>query len=105
MKISKTKSKVRNLLIKKPHLRDDDNKLIASIWYNEANIKMTKISGEDFLHLLADGKLTSSESIRRSRQKIQEDEPDLRGESYKKRQGKLQEETKEELGYRKPYKD
>jgi hypothetical protein len=43
------------------------------------------MSALDFLEMFATGKLTHSESIRRVRQKIQEDNPHLRGKSYKRR--------------------
>jgi hypothetical protein len=81
---------VKVLLIKSPELRDDDNRLIANIWLQEAGgtAKASQMSGFDFLSLLALGKLTTSESIRRCRQKIQEQEPELRGKSYQARQEK-----------------
>ncbi len=44
-------------------------------------------------------RLHSPESIRRTRQKIQEDYPHLRGELYEARQ-KHQAKVKEELGYK-----
>ena len=31
----KTKETIRKILLEKPHLRDNDNKLIASFWYRE----------------------------------------------------------------------
>ena len=37
MKIKNVKNDVKNLLINKHHLRDDDRKLIASVWYKEIN--------------------------------------------------------------------
>ena len=35
----KTKEIVKQLLIDKPHLRDSDNKLIATYWFNELKEK------------------------------------------------------------------
>ena len=85
---------VKSLLAKHPHLRDNDNKLLATVWYH----KMDNIeeSVMDFLHILANGDLPSSESIRRCRQKLQELNPGLRGELWNKRH-KMQEQVKKEL--------
>ena len=72
-------------------LRDSDEKLIATIWNIELlrnKIKSNKITGYDFLKLFSEGKLTNPESIRRSRCKIQELHPELRGKSYKNRKDK-----------------
>lgn len=76
--------KIESLLKDKPHLRDDDNKLIASIWYIEVK-DLQYISGLKFLKLFSEGELTSPESIRRMRQKIQEDTKEYRGENYAER--------------------
>jgi len=78
------KDKVLLLLEKNPHLRDSDFKLIANYYFFEVgHEKMAKLSAMEFLDLFAKGSLSHSESIRRVRQKIQEDNPHLRGESYK----------------------
>jgi len=85
---------VKSLLNKHPKLRDNDNKLLATVWYH----KMDKIeeSVVDFLHILAEGELPSSESIRRCRQKLQELNPELRGELWNKRH-QMQKQVKDEL--------
>jgi hypothetical protein len=73
------------------NLRDNDEKLIASIWNIELrrnNIDSKNISGFAFLKHFADGNLTNPESIRRSRAMIQASLPELRGKSYKDRQNK-----------------
>lgn len=81
------KERVEHLLRKTPHLRDDDNKLIATYHYNEIGAEnVQKMPAMEFLHLYADGKLTSSESIRRVRAKLQETNPELRGKKYNRRQ-------------------
>ena len=81
------KEKVTKLLTEYPHLRDDDNRLIANMWTSEmGGTKHIKtISGFDAMHFIASSQLTSSESIRRTRQKIQEHNIHLRGKSYKNR--------------------
>ena len=59
---------------------------------NNKNIDAEEITALNFLHKYADNELTNAESIRRMRAKLQEEEPGLRGEAYKIRKGKLQEE-------------
>ena len=88
--IKNIKVRVTFLLTKHEHLRDDDNKLIASMYFNMAKlrIKDNNYSAMDFLGDFAKGLFPSPESIRRCRQKIQEQNPQLRGESYKERHDK-----------------
>lgn len=83
---------VRELLEKKPELRDNDNLLMSTIWKDQSNIL-------NFFHRLESGKLHSPESIRRTRQKLQEEFPHLRGAIYDLRQ-RRQKKVKEELGYK-----
>jgi len=88
MKILKAKDKVKGFLTNLPHLRDDDNKLIASVWFEELKDKgyePQSITAFMFLKILADGKLTNAESIRRCRAKFQETNPALRGKIYAQR--------------------
>ena len=91
------KDKVIDLLRTDARYRDDDNKLIARIWFHEFE-SCPGESAKDLLSALALGKLTSSESIRRSRQKVQEEYPELRGTKYKIRHEEA-EKFKEDLGY------
>ena len=101
----KTKDKVRYWLLKHEHLRDNDNKLCANIWNEELkkyimfkdSFKNSTV--KDFLRLYSLGKLTSAPSIKRARAKLQEEEPELRGEKYKIRKGTYQEEWRKKLGY------
>tara|TARA_R110002049_G_scaffold25856_1_gene90394 strand:+ start:735 stop:1061 length:327 start_codon:yes stop_codon:yes gene_type:complete len=79
--IIKVKDKVEYLLENYPIFRDDDNKLIAKIWYSETKSKNIK----DFLMEFGDKKISSPEAIRRARQKLQEQNSHLRGNLYSKR--------------------
>jgi len=89
-----TQTLVKKLLTNHKGLRDNDNKLLASIWYLKANkIEEGALS---FLNQISKGSLPSSESIRRCRQKLQELNPQLRGKLWNKRHG-LQEKIKQEL--------
>ena len=90
--MSLVKDRVKALLEKHPHLRDSDNKLIATIWKFDllkegVNDKIETINF--FLMWYAKGQLTNAETIRRVRQKIQEENPDLRGtvNALRKEQG------------------
>jgi hypothetical protein len=101
MKINKAKEVVRRLLIQYPELRDNDYRLLANVWNIELrrhNVKTTEATAMDFLHMLASGQLTNSESIRRMRAKLQEEEPALRGKAYEKRH-KISSNVKNDLGY------
>lgn len=85
----KIKETVISLLEKYPHLRDDDNKLMATIWKSEIGKELFDgLSAQGFLIYFAEGRLSNSEGIRRARQKAQEDRPELRGLNYNKRQRK-----------------
>jgi hypothetical protein len=87
-----TKELVRQLLEQYPQTRDNDNLLMSMIWRRESNLF-------NFFHRLESGKLTPAETIRRCRQRLQLDDPELRGETYELRQ-KHQAKVKKELGYK-----
>jgi hypothetical protein len=52
----------------------------------------------NFLKLMANGRLTSSDTITRVRRLVQEETPELRGKKYDERQAK-QSQVKKDLGY------
>lgn len=85
MNLKKTKERVRRLLENLPDLRDNDNALVANIWWND--YKKIPNNGEvlGFLTLMSKGRLSNFESIRRCRQKLQELYPELRGDKYHER--------------------
>ena len=98
--ISGTREIVEKLLWNHPHLRDDDNKLLATVYWHRASvldfdgIELEVI--KRFLQVLADGDLPNFESIGRCRRKLQEESEFLRGELYNERH-KNQERVKEDL--------
>lgn len=102
IQIKSNKDRVEKLLREYPETRDNYNKILANIWYIDlvnAGYDVEKIDGAYFLTIVASGgTLTNPESIRRNWQKLQQDNPELRGETWEKRQGK-QSKVKEELGY------
>ena len=95
-------------LVKHPPLRDNDERLMANIWWKflgEANIDT--MSARDILKRLAKGDLPSYESISRCRRKIQETNPTLRGRTWEarhKKQKSVKNELKELAGARKKIK-
>lgn len=98
----KSKQKVLNLLMNKPELRDSDNKLIARFWHNEMSGKgmnPSELSAYEMLCMFAESKLTNPETIRRMRQKLQEQHKELRGKKYQERKGTIQNQWRKDLGY------
>ena len=98
-----TKDLIRELLILKEYLRDDDNKLCTHIWYKEIKnlgYDPEKFPSTDFLTLYANKKFTLSPTIKRLRAKIQEENSLLRGKKYNIRKGLAQSEWQNSLGYK-----
>ena len=86
MKILKVSEIVKDILTKDVDSRDSDELLMKNVWRKQS----TKILDHhyNFLDFSIDfvaGNFFKSESIRRSRQKLQELHPELRGKSYKAR--------------------
>jgi hypothetical protein len=72
-----------------PPTRDSDTKLVANIWSKVIGLNnLDTTTARGFLQMLVDGKMPSSETIRRTRQKVQEENPHLRGKSYRERQNR-----------------
>ena len=91
--INEVKQRLENSTI----MRDDDALLMADIW-REQLAQLGAKSVYDVLNAIAGRMVHSPESIRRSRQKVQRDNPNLRGVFYYKRHEKELEVLKE-LGY------
>tara|TARA_R110000824_G_scaffold132636_3_gene295212 strand:+ start:1171 stop:1485 length:315 start_codon:yes stop_codon:yes gene_type:complete len=90
MKTNHTYTKiVRQLLMTKPLMRDNDNSLIANVWSQELKKKGFDIAAKptiEFFIEFSKNKLACAETIRRTRAKLQQERPDLRGKNYKIRQ-------------------
>lgn len=96
-KLKNAKKRITELLTLKPELRDSDERLIANLWYSQmGKERVNGMDAKEVLRLFSEGQLVSPETIRRCRQKIQEQNPELRGKSYKARQKKGVE-TKQEI--------
>ena len=83
----KLKERVKDLLVNQIDTRDNDNLLISQIWLEEGVPEKSVY----FLIKYSKGGFTSAESIRRARQKLQEEHENLRGEKYNERQRKGEE--------------
>jgi hypothetical protein len=89
---------ISHLLHTQSRLRDDDRRLTATVWaqvIKKIGINPRKMTGLEFLTLYAEGEMPHAESIRRTRQKLQEKHPNLRGQRYEERQQKLEPEVRE----------
>jgi len=78
---------VKDILTRSPEARDDDFKVIGYV-IKEVNPMAMNLTLGQALWNHTKLELPSFESIRRSRQKIQHDCPELRGELYLKRMEK-----------------
>ena len=94
-KIAKLVNRVTGLLTAKSDLRDNDRRLTCNIWWKSVS-NPELLMFEDFIKLYIDGKVPESDSITRCRRKVQEENEELRGESWDLRHG-LEDEVKEEL--------
>lgn len=82
-KMNKAKDRVQYLLEQFPHLRDSDERLIASYWYYQiGGDRFDLMTAKDLLDMYCTGKLANAETIRRCRAKLQEQIPSLRGTNY-----------------------
>lgn len=94
MRVSKELQKIHDIVLKllteNPRYRESDKVLSAKIWSTilGGNERLKHISAYDFLceYVKDESILPSQESIGRSRRKIQEHTPELRGKNYKEKQ-------------------
>jgi len=94
-KIAKLVDRVTRLLTVKSDLRDNDRRLTCNIWWKSVS-NPELLMFEDFIALYIKGKVPESDSITRCRRKVQEENEELRGESWDLRHG-LEDAVKEEL--------
>jgi len=94
----KIKNDVRELLVKYPEYRDDDNRLVSAFYYTKYGGReaFEGISAFQFLKDFAEKRFPLPDNITRVRRKLQEKEPELRGEKWAERH-KLEQETKTDI--------
>lgn len=76
---------VRLILESWPDARDDENKLLSSVWSNELeqrHVKINKLHTYLFMAMLMESKLTPASMIIMIRDEIQKNSPELRGDNY-----------------------
>lgn len=89
---------VKTILIQKPKTRDDDRYLLSLVWAAKyGRTKLENDNGMELLKAYVSGGLPSSESVRRTRQKLQEQFEELRGEKYQERQSSLESSVRESV--------
>lgn len=82
-RLNKTQDKVIQLLTLYPTLRDSDPLLVATFQKYEIGVnKFESLSAREFLTLMIEGKITTYDTISRARRKVQEEYPQLRGQTY-----------------------
>ncbi len=85
---------VKAMLNIHPTTRDDDKLLVAKIWWHctkKMNIDPEKATMLDFMQLYKDGHLPSADVITRARRKVQENYPELRGNTWDERHNEAKE--------------
>lgn len=95
MNLNKKKIKeiVQDLLTKQDSLKDNDERLAANVLHHALKLlgkDPSTLSAYGLLQLYADNKLPTIDYITRVRRKLQESNPDLRGEAYAKRKHKAE---------------
>lgn len=88
VKDESVKGLLTHFLTKHKGLRDNDLKLLCTVWQEECGGReaVERMSALDLLRKIATDELSHPESVRRIRQLLQEKNPNLRGERYGKRQ-------------------
>ena len=75
-------TRVKHLLAESPRYRDNDQLLVARIWWEEMTaigINPNVASAKQLMDLMVDNRLTQPDTIKRARRKVQEHFPNLRG--------------------------
>lgn len=102
------KIRVADIMICYPSTKDNDRELIVRFWKREMEDRVLDAKEhsqsepfwmlDTFFHDFSQGRFTNPETIRRTRQKLQQDYKHLRGERYNARK-EYQDEVKQKLGY------
>lgn len=91
-KIDNIKETVRNVLIRHPETRDNDRILVLKVWaIQNPNLRADTYTFIAFSRDMVSGRYADFESIRRARQKLQEEVPQLRGQYYHNRKNTARE--------------
>jgi hypothetical protein len=91
------KENVKQLLIERKDLRDNDTWLCYQYYINFCNIEISDSIFDFYAERLKE-KLPSEQTITRLSRQLQEQNPELRGKEWEKRQRKVKK-VQKELGY------
>jgi hypothetical protein len=89
--------KVKIMLTKYPEMRDSDKMLVTNFWYFELRrmgVDVDKAPISEFFAAYQSGVLSNADLITRARRKVQEENPDLRGDSWEERHKEARETRK-----------
>jgi hypothetical protein len=86
---------VQRLLIEYSETKDDDLRLVATYYFKFHQNLINDKTALDFVKAIAQGRVISSDLITRTRRKLQEHNPELRGKKWKERHQKQQTVKKE----------
>ena len=89
--MSQLKERVKAVLVNYPETQENNKTFMARIWSEDTAINTSK----DVLRDLAQDNLTSWDSATRAKRKLQEEHPQLRGQSYAKRKNKAKKAAKD----------
>lgn len=85
-KIKNITGTVRRILINHPETRDDDHLLYLKVWAEQnPQLRTPSTTFYGFAQDFLAERYADTESIRRTRQKLQEQHPELRGKKYRAR--------------------
>lgn len=94
---------IKKLLEEDKELRNSDKKLIWRIWTDEERITIDFVYGRQIILRSDFMEATSPETIRRTRQKVQADHPELQSSESVKRAKKAIEDTKGNFVYKEEF--
>lgn len=85
-KIKNKKEMIREILINQPDTRDNDNLLILKVWAEQnPELRNRNFTFQDFAPDFINHGYVDAETVRRARQKLQEQDPETRGKKYESR--------------------
>lgn len=96
-KVKSISDTVKFVLQQVPDSRDNDRLLMFKVWKKENPALDSNPCVYSFAKDFIAGSYSDPESIRRSRQKIQEQHPELRGRTYGNRKGVQEPEMRREM--------
>tara|TARA_Y100000593_G_C4036612_1_gene203100 strand:+ start:196 stop:495 length:300 start_codon:yes stop_codon:yes gene_type:complete len=97
-KILNVMQTVEIMLMQHKRLRDNDDMLMANIWYHHIGPSIKEMTAMKLLEWVANKNVPSYESVSRARRKLQEKDPSLRGDKWEERHKRAAKIKKEIVG-------